>query len=75
MLVRGHLAGHEDEPKEHHSRTEDGYVFQRLLENDIQVAMCAGLVGVSHPPEVKPVRVDLKTSAVRPAIRNPNIPT
>lgn len=35
MLVRGHLAGHEDEPKEHHSRAEDGYVLQRLLENDI----------------------------------------
>lgn len=57
FLVLCPLAGEEYEAVEHHACSDDWYVFYRLLEDDVEVAMHAG--GISDPPEVYPVSVYL----------------
>lgn len=56
-LVGCPLSGHEDEAVELHGWTDDGDPFERLFEDDIDVAVEAG--GVGYPPEIQPVGVDL----------------
>jgi len=57
LLVRGPLAGQEDEAEEPHAPAEDWNVFERLLEDDVEVAVHGR--AVCHPPEIDPVSVDL----------------
>ena len=49
----------EDEAEEHHSRSKNGNVLERLLEDDIEpsVHVCR----VSYPPEVNPIVVNLES--------------
>ena len=51
-LVRGHFARHEDEAVEHHAPTDDGYVLERLLEDNVDVPVKTRSVGVGNPPQV-----------------------
>lgn len=52
------FAREEDESVEHHAPAYDWYVFQRLFEDYVDVAMHRGRVG--DPPEVDPIGVDLR---------------
>lgn len=52
------LAREEDESVELHSETEDGEPLEGFFEDDVDVTVHAR--GVGNPPEVEPVRVELR---------------
>ena len=56
-LVLYPITCHEDEAVEHHARTDEGNVFQRLFKNDVDVTM--HFTRICHPPKVKPFSVNL----------------
>jgi len=58
-LVYSHFSGHEDEPIEHHSETQDGYVLERFLQDDVDMTVHSRRVGVADPPKIQPVGVNL----------------
>lgn len=58
FLVCGPFAREEDEAVEHHAGAQDGNVFDRFFENDVEVTV--HLRGVCYPPQVDPVGVDLR---------------
>jgi len=57
LLVCRPLAREEDEPVEHHAPAKYWYVFERLLEDDVQVAVHRS--GITCPPYVDPISVNL----------------
>lgn len=58
-LVHRHLTRHENKAIKHHALPDDRYVLQGLLQYDVEESVHLRTVGVAHPPEVQPVRVDL----------------
>lgn len=58
-LICCHLSRHEDEAVKFHAPADDGDILQRLLQDDVEVAMCRSPVDVANPPEIQPVGIDL----------------
>ena len=56
-LILCPITCHEDEAVEHHSRTDEGNVFQRLFKDDVD--MTVHVACICHPPKVQPFGVDL----------------
>jgi hypothetical protein len=59
-FIRSPFAGEENEAKEHHTLPKDGDEFERLFENDVDVAMHT--IRICNPPEIYPISVDLYAS-------------
>lgn len=54
------FAGHKDEAVEHHGGAEQRHVLEGLFEDDVDGAVHGGVaVGISGPPQVQPVGVEL----------------
>ena len=56
-LIGCPITRHEDEAIEHHGRTDDGDVLERLFEDDVDAAVL--LARVRKPPQVQPLGVYL----------------
>lgn len=56
-----HFASHEDEACEAEAETDEGNIGDGLLEDDVDVTVEGGSVGVGCVPEVDPVVVELGT--------------
>lgn len=57
------LSRKKHEAEEQHAGPEEWNIFEFVFENNEEVA--GHIVGVGHPPEVKPVGVDLKSALVK----------
>ena len=58
-----HVSGHEDEAGEAETEAYEGNVQDGFFEDNVHVAVDGGAVGVSGPPEVDPVVIQLSDKA------------
>ncbi len=68
-----HISRHEDEPRQAKAEPDERNVQDRFLENDINVPVGEGAIGIGGPPEVDPIIVQLQkaTSASAKPTTNP----